>query len=59
MNHSEEVLYKTIDNLSRQVAQLSVDKALLVAQYEELLTKLQQYEGDSEANENNIISKQE
>ena len=29
MNYSEEVLYKTVDNLSRQVAQLSVDKALL------------------------------
>lgn len=50
MNYSEEVLYKTIDNLSRQVGQLSVDKALLVAQCEELLTKLQQYEGNSEAN---------
>ena len=50
MNYSEEVLYKTVDNLSRQVAQLSVDKALLAAQCDELLAKLQQYENDSVSN---------
>lgn len=44
MNYSEEVLRKTIDNLSRQVAQLSVDKALLASQCEELHLKVQQYE---------------
>ena len=50
MNYSEEVLYKTVDNLSRQVAQLSVDKALLAAQCDELLAKLQQYENNSVSN---------
>ena len=44
MNHSEEVLYKTIENLSRQVGQLAVDKALLASQCEELHLKIQQYE---------------
>ena len=39
MNHSEEVLYKTIENLSRQVGQLAVDKALLASQCEELHLK--------------------
>lgn len=51
MNYSEEVLYKTIDNLSRQVGQLSVDKALLVAQCDELLAKLQECENGSELND--------
>lgn len=51
MSYSEEVLYKTVDNLSRQVAQLSVDKALLAAQCDELHAKLQQYENNSESND--------
>ena len=40
---NKEVLYETINNLSQQVAMLSVDKAVLLAQLN--LLKKQQVQG--------------
>jgi hypothetical protein len=46
--NQQEVLVKTINNLSNQIAQLSTDKAILMAENEMLKELIAQLQGEQE-----------
>lgn len=46
--NQQEVLVKTINNLSNQVAQLSTDKAILMAENEMLKELIAQLQGEQQ-----------
>ena len=52
---NKEVLYETINNLSQQVAMLSADKALLLAQLNQLQKQQKQEQKQLNANKHHSI----